>query len=138
MYPLRCVYMNCIFLPSNKRAMENTEIIQVVSDITKQVSEQHGDFDKIHRLKMINAAKYRSFSSKYPKLFDMCWDPTFDHGQFAFLMSRMDDIRANRRTFEESTQDVCDSLNAKYIIPVVGEPTASNDEMPEFVFKKPK
>lgn len=108
--------------------MENADIKRYVHEITSSVAQLHGNANAIRRLRTNSAATYRAFAAKYPKLFDMCWDPSFDHAQFEFLMSRLEDINARRATFEESTQRVADVLNERYVIPLVGQATRSNGE----------
>jgi hypothetical protein len=108
--------------------MDNADIKRFVNEITDAVARTHGSPSAVRRLRTQNAVKYRAFAAKYPKLFDMCWDPSFDRAQFEFMMTRLEDVRAHRATLEESTQRVTDALNERYVIPLVGQATRSNDQ----------
>ena len=57
----------------------------------------------------------------------MSFNPNFDYQQFQFMISQLESIRTNTSSFEESTNTVCDQLNNKYIIPLVGKPDESVD-----------
>lgn len=117
--------------------MDTSDIKRVVAEITSEVAACNGDFAQISKLKSRGLSRYKGFQTKYPKLYDMCLDPDFEHDQFHFLMSRLDDIHTKQKTFEESTQQVCDALNEKYVIPLCGSPTrkdAGADNMDHIQF----
>lgn len=102
--------------------MDNADITRIVGDITERVS-QLTDQGQIQGLKTRCSTTYKRFSSLYPKLFDSCFDPSFDRSQFGFLMSRLDCIHNNAITMEQGTREVTELLNNRYIVPLVGQPT---------------
>lgn len=108
--------------------MDSSEIRRIVHEITNAVASLGADKLRISKFKSQNSSKYRSFATKYPKLYDMCFEPRFDHEQFDMLMSRLDDIQSKRMTFEEGTRQVADHLNNRYVLPLVGAPTRNDGD----------
>jgi hypothetical protein len=108
--------------------MENSDIMRIVSEITKDVSEIEGNSEShLKKCKLLHNQKNKKFASMYPKLFDICFTQGFDADQFRYMMQQLQDVHASNQTFEVGTSNVTNSLNNKFIIPLVGQPDTNVD-----------
>lgn len=109
--------------------MDNGELEAIVDDIVATSKSQRGRGGAVSpaELRAHLSVKHKRFATSYPKLFEMCLSPTFDADQFRYMLAQMDLIQTKQMSFEDSTKKVCENLNERYILPLVGAPDASID-----------
>lgn len=114
------------FSGTQTKAMDNGELEAIVDDIVQTSKSRSGAVSPAE-LRAHLSVKHKRFATSYPKLFEMCLSPTFDADQFRYMLAQMDLIQAKQVSFEDSTKKVCENLNERYILPLVGAPDANID-----------
>ncbi len=107
--------------------MENAELEAIVERIVMASKSESTTPARAAALRARLSVEYKRFATTYPKLFEMCLSPSFDIDQFKYMLAQMDLIQGKRATFEETTKNVCDNLNDRYITPLVGTPDPNVD-----------